>query len=143
MTQRPSVSLFQDIKNLIGKIFKFLFTVVLVLSIVAFVLWWLLPDTWRIKYAAQYTVDTDHVEIEHKPYNCDWDSAPIGSKHCHYEKIVIVVNAQNQVVDGTGVKVGATNTTISFDDGKTWETNPASDNMEAIKVHVGWQRVED
>jgi hypothetical protein len=88
-------------------------------------------------------VDTDHVEIEHKPYNCDWDSAPIGSKHCHYEEIVVVVNAQNQVVDGTGIRQSLDNAAISFDDGKTWQGNPARSDTVAAKVHVGWQRAED
>jgi hypothetical protein len=74
--------------------------------------WWLLPDTWRIKYAAEYMVQTDQVEIDNRPYNCEWGSAPLGNKHCHYEKMVA-------------------------------EVNPASGNTSAVKVHVGWQRVDE
>jgi hypothetical protein len=39
MTQRPSVSLFQNLQVIITRAFAFL----LVVSIAAFVLWWLLP----------------------------------------------------------------------------------------------------
>jgi hypothetical protein len=139
MTQRPSVSLAQGLAKLAVTILACLF----VLSITIFALWWLVPDTWRIKYALQYNVQTEDVDIEHQPYNCDWDTAPIGNKHCHYGKMVNVVNKQNQVVDGTNVRLGAYGATISFDGGQTWVNNPAEDNTKAFKVYVGWQKVQD
>jgi hypothetical protein len=138
MTQRPSVSLFQDLTKLIITSLVCLFG----MGITIFILWWFLPDTWRIKYAVQYNVHTEDVEIEHQPYNCDWDTAPIGKKHCHYERMVRVVNKQNQLVDGTNVRLGANGATISFDGGQTWVNNPAEDNTKAFKVYVGWQTIE-
>jgi hypothetical protein len=50
-----------------------------------------------ISYLATYGVSyrgwvafTDSVNIENvtvapKPHDCEWDSAPLGSKHCHYD----------------------------------------------------------
>jgi hypothetical protein len=93
--------------------------------VLAFVVWWLVPDDWRIKYAAEYMLDTDRIVIEHKPFNCDWDSAPIGSKHCHYEKLVTVYNQDDKIIEGPA------------------QANPLPDDQKSAKVHVGWQRVED
>jgi hypothetical protein len=70
-------------------------------------------------------IDSNQIVIERKPYNCDWDSAPIGSKHCHYEKIVTVYNQDGKVIEGPAT------------------TNPLPEDQNAAKVHVEWQRVED
>jgi hypothetical protein len=80
--------LLQDIKDTVSAVLKWLFGIM----VLAFVVWWLLPDDWRIKYAAEYMIDSDQIVIEYRPYNCEWDSAPIGSKHCHYESVVTVYN---------------------------------------------------
>ena len=82
---------------------------------------------------------------------CYWDVSPIGSKHCHYEKIVDSCGSQhtesgNQVVDGTGFRQSFDNTAVSFlsfDDGKTWQGNSDPSDTVAAKVHVGGQRAAD
>jgi len=95
------------------------------LAILLVVVWWFLPNDWSIKYAAQYMIDTAQVTVEHKPHNCDWDSAPIGSKHCRYEAVVTVYNKHGEVIEWGN------------------RTDPAPIDQDAAKVHVGWQRVED
>ncbi len=55
--------------------------------------------------------------IEHKPHNCDWDSAPLGNKHCHYKSIVTLY-------DSVGVVI-------------------RHDNVTPTKIHVEWERIEE
>ena len=38
--------------------------------------------------AEQYHISKDAVFIEPKPHGCDFDDAPLGNKHCHYEKVI-------------------------------------------------------
>jgi hypothetical protein len=115
-------SLLQDIKTALSKLLKWAIGI----GVVVFVAWWLLPNNWQIKYATEYWVDADKVVVEHKPYDCDWDSAPIGSKHCHYEPVVTVYNQYGNIMEGPGLV----------------KENPPNDQNPA-KVHVDWVRVED
>src|SRR5579864_8220552 len=116
-------------------------TWLVVAAIVGFVLWWLMPSTWKFKYAIQYMTDSDSVTVENKPYDCDWDTAPLGAKHCHYEAIDVAVNARGEIVDGSHVKLSPNREQISIDDGQTWHDAPA--NLTISKVHVGWDKVMD
>ena len=43
------------------------------------------PQRW---YAMQNDVPSERVYIQRKPHDCEWMSAPLGDKHCHYEKSV-------------------------------------------------------
>jgi hypothetical protein len=103
----------------------FLFTGGVAIAGLLFVVWWLLPDDWQIKYAAEYMLLNDQVIIEHKPHNCEWASAPLGNKHCHYEKVVTVFNRDNKIIKGPA------------------PTNPAPADQTPAKVYVSWERVED
>jgi hypothetical protein len=122
--QNPSqvATFVQGIKTIFSTIVKWLIGI----GIVAFIVWWLLPDSWRIKYASEYMIDSHQVVIDHKPYDCDWDSAPLGSKHCHYAAIVTVYNPYGHVIEGPGLD----------------RANPPSDQSPS-KVHVEWQRIEE
>jgi hypothetical protein len=80
------------------------------------VLIYLAPSkTWG--YALKYGVADSRVAIDKRPYNCEWGTAPLGDKHCHYE-------AQ---VQWTKIAVAADGVTplISFDGGRTWTENTA------------------
>ena len=120
-----AASFFQDLKRHTITLSKW----VMGLSVLAFAVWWMLPDNWQIKwqikYAWEYSVDSDHVVIERKPHNCDWDSAPLGNKHCHYEAVVSTLNSAGTVVESGG------------------KQNTAVGDQNVTKVHVDWQRVED
>jgi hypothetical protein len=48
---------------------------------------WLFPQS-KFGYRAKYNVSDDRVIIERKPYDCEWETAPLGAKHCHYERTV-------------------------------------------------------
>ena len=50
----------------------------------------LLADREADRLADQYHVPKDKIVIEPKPHGCDFDDAPLGNKHCHYEKSVDV-----------------------------------------------------
>jgi hypothetical protein len=91
----------------------------------AFAAWWVLPDDWRVKYAAEYMLNNDQVFIDRKPHNCEWATAPLGDKHCHYEKVVTVFNRKNEIIAGPA------------------PTNPAPEDQKPAKVFVAWERVED
>jgi hypothetical protein len=52
---------------------------------------WFTPEKDRL--AEQYGVTQDKVIIEPKPHGCEFDDAPLGNKHCHYEKTVDAVKA--------------------------------------------------
>ena len=49
-------------------------------------IYWTTPEKQRL--ARQYHVSQDAVTIEPKPHGCDFADAPLGEKHCHYEKVV-------------------------------------------------------
>ncbi len=57
----------------------------------AIVVPWLTPEADRL--AEQYHVSEDKIAVEPKPHGCDFDDAPLGNKHCHYEKSVDVTRA--------------------------------------------------
>jgi len=109
----------------LGATISFILKVIFGIAVLAFVVWWLLPDDWRIKYAAEYMVDSDQVVIEHKPYNCEWGSAPLGNKHCHYESIVTVYNQDGKIIESAG------------------KADPTPFDQKPTKVHVEWQRLDD
>jgi hypothetical protein len=110
----PIAELFVNITELLKSVFVFL----LIVCLLVFAVWWLIPDDWSVKYAAEYMVAPDKVVIDHKPYDCDWDSAPIGSKHCHYETIVVLYSQAGDVLK-------------------------ASEAANPAKVYVAWKKVED
>lgn len=47
--------------------------------------YWLKPENERL--ADKYGVAKEMVYIAPKPHGCDFDDAPLGNKHCHYERI--------------------------------------------------------
>lgn len=59
-----------------------LFTVLFILAIID---WG--SDAWHSKarYAVQYGVSFAHVTKQNKPHDCDWLTAPMGKKNCHYD----------------------------------------------------------
>jgi hypothetical protein len=45
---------------------------------------WLRPE--REKLAEEYSIPVSKVIIDEKPHGYDFDDAPLGNKHCHFEK---------------------------------------------------------
>jgi hypothetical protein len=83
-------------------------------------------------YARKYGIAWVRVTIAQRPHDCEWDSAPLGSKHCHYESQVGTVK--------TGISTDGVTALVSYDDGKTWSVN--TEHVEPA-VFVSWNKVED
>jgi hypothetical protein len=44
----------------------------------------------KTKLSDEYNIPESQVYVDSKPHGCDFDDAPLGNKHCHYEKVVDV-----------------------------------------------------
>jgi hypothetical protein len=42
-------------------------------------------DPTKIWYAVKNGVHADHVTVEKEPHDCEFSTAPLGNKQCHYE----------------------------------------------------------
>jgi hypothetical protein len=78
----------EELGRTIGQLFVW-GAVILIGLIVA--VYWFTPEADQL--AEQYHVPKDKIVIEPKPYGCDFNDAPLGNKHCHYEKAVDVTRA--------------------------------------------------
>ena len=83
-------------------------------------------------YAAKYNVNDSYVVMNRKPHDCEWVSAPLGDKHCHYKVEVSSVR--------TGTSKDGTTPLVSYDEGKTWSFN--TDHVKPSVV-VSWTKVEE
>lgn len=120
-SSRSKIALFwQNLTQMFSLISKWLLGIL----VLALVVWWLLPIDWRIKYASEYMLDPEQVDIERKPHDCDWDSAPLGNKHCHYEEFVTVYNQDDKIIETSFGKV-----------------DPGPLDQTPRKVHVEWRRI--
>ena len=64
------------------------------------VLWpYLSLDPQMIWYALKYQIPVERIDITKKPHDCEFGTAPLGSKNCHYEATPFVLKG-----DGPGVK---------------------------------------
>ena len=50
-------------------------------------------------------VAVENVYVEPKPHDCEWDSAPLGSKHCHYESHVVQTAGVGNHIDDSKIKI--------------------------------------
>jgi hypothetical protein len=87
------------------------------------------------KYANKYGVKPEQVTIQKQPHDCEYETAPLGKKNCHYEQVVTTVLVTADIY-GKAI--------VSYDDGKTktWHfIDPA--NPVTPSVVVTWNRIED
>jgi hypothetical protein len=75
---------------------------------------WLVDADWFNKLRYSMTEDTsyDRVDIRNKPHDCEFMTAPLGEKHCHYERAISKVMWSTST---TGEPI------MSLDSGRTWE----------------------
>jgi hypothetical protein len=73
------------------RVFSKLFGWAIVISAILVVIYWLTPE--QEKLANEYHISKQNVVVEPKPHGCDFDDAPLGNKHCHFEKNVDVERA--------------------------------------------------
>ncbi len=94
----------------------------------------------KLRYAVWYAVDASQVnQLQDKPpSDCDFLKAPIGSKECHYDKIV----TYEHII--TSHDKNSNRAIVSYDEGKTWSWNDGDYPISPSKtVHVGWQKIEE
>jgi hypothetical protein len=58
------------------------------------------PDNQQL--ANKYSVPVERVSAPPKPHGCAFSDAPLGDKHCHFEKHVYVFDRNNQVIEIDG-----------------------------------------
>ena len=79
---KPKKSFGEHVQDAIG-----LFVKIALLGFLLFaVIRWLTPEKRQL--AEEYNVPENAVVIEPKPHGCDFNDAPLGNKHRHYEKII-------------------------------------------------------
>jgi hypothetical protein len=52
-------------------------------------------DPVKSWYALTHEVPAERVEVEKKPHDCEFSTAPIGVKNCHYDAKVFVMKGDN------------------------------------------------
>jgi hypothetical protein len=113
----------------------FLILVVLVLVSwgASFVATWLFPESaWAYEWQAFYDTELKDatISIERLPHDCDFFTAPLGSKNCHFEKNLVTVR-----IRGNGSQ-----RLVSVDEGKTWT---AASSSNGAAVYISWTKVLD
>jgi len=97
----------------------------------------------KVWYAFQYSANLNQVDRPNKPHDCEWFSAPLGNKNCHYEATAIVYKSGTDK-DGKPVR--------SYDAGKTWTYlvegwdvihAAAPANAKTDSVSIVWEKHED
>jgi hypothetical protein len=59
---------------------------------------WLTPTSFLLN--REYGLQSSHVLAEKVPTDCDFMSAPLGKKNCHYEQQVTLLDSQGDVIGG-------------------------------------------
>jgi hypothetical protein len=94
--------------------------------------WW-----W---YSFDRSISKEKITIESKPHDCEFLTAPVGRKNCHYRKVI-------QTVEWSKSKSGEP--IISFDAGKSWAPftpDPGAKVPQYPQVErliVSWERLTD
>lgn len=95
---------------------------------------WLFPAS-ELATRWRYSLDDDLKNAEYvmptRPHDCEFMTAPLGEKHCHYNKEVATVRVRKAQSGGR---------VISYDEGKTWELAVA---VTRSTVLVSWRKIED
>lgn len=97
---------------------------------------WVWPDRkwaneWWYSWAGGSDLNKPTISVQSIPHDCEFLTAPMGSKHCHYKQNVVTVRIRS---DAPGAR------SISMDDGKTWSKAEPSDHPA---VFISWEKVEE
>jgi hypothetical protein len=77
----------------------------LIVTIVRSNMTWFFPQSpWA--YAIEYDTESQDVILEPKPHDCEFFKAPIGSKYCHFNRVVNTHAGDASVNNKTLVYVG-------------------------------------
>jgi len=79
-------------------------SILVVLALMAFGIYYFffMPDSERL--SGKYNVPVERVAAPREPHGCAFTDAPLGDKHCHFDKHVYVRDPSGQVseIDGKG-----------------------------------------
>jgi predicted membrane channel-forming protein YqfA (hemolysin III family) len=121
------------IGTIVSTAFSVLFLGGILFAAGGYVAVWFAPDK-RWAYEWRYSLEKDMkgavVTVERKPHDCDFTTAPLGAKHCHYERQLNTVR----------VRMKAGQRMVSYDEGRTWAPD---DGSSQPAVWVTWHRVDD
>jgi hypothetical protein len=135
----------------VTKLLGWAVTGLMVLGFGFFVLWCaakIMPDEWivhgkisRLLFCLKYkpiieaegrnmlTPSWRQTTVEAMPHGCEWMTAPLGDKNCHYEAVVEMV-----MVDANDHQM------ISLDRGETWTR---SSEAQEPSLFISWRKVEE
>jgi hypothetical protein len=101
--------------------------------------WLVFFDGWRevwysrLGYAWAYDIPYNNVNFAKRPHDCDFMTAPLGEKHCHYSSTIVASYKVDK--SSTGTKI------CSNDLGKTWTSDCWPGQTDYLTIE--WNRVED
>jgi hypothetical protein len=73
-----------------------------VLAAIGFAVYYVFFMTDSEHLSSKYNVPVERVTVPPKPHGCAYDDAPLGDKHCHYDKHVYVYDRNGQVIEIDG-----------------------------------------
>jgi hypothetical protein len=98
-------------------------------------------DAWHShrRYAAQYGVETYQIVEDKHPRDCSFMTSPLGTKGCHYDRVVSPV-----IVKKTCVAFPYPNTCTSqvSSDGDNWRPAAPGDPDRTV-IYISWRKLED
>jgi hypothetical protein len=109
------------------------FVAVIVIFAVPLLLAWIAPEaewSYRWQNALDSELTDAVVTVAHRPHDCEFMTAPLGDKHCHYERHVDTIRVHDS---GSGPEV-------SYDNGHSWSRTPSPMKPAIL---VSWTKVED
>ena len=94
--------------------------------------WYILQYSNRPpKFLGQLSVCAEDISVDKKPHDCDWETAPLGGKNCHYEEqtaeTIIALSTDRRRI-------------VSYDGGKSWFWAAPGDRPH---VSISWVRIDD
>lgn len=111
------------------------------LVIIGVIIFW--SDIWNTKFRYGLALDlpTDKITIDKKPKDCEFLTAPLGSKNCHYDK-------SEQKIEMAMSKDGKS-PLISYDEGKSWSPIDPPTGVKVpqyptvVSAQISWIKVTD
>ncbi len=98
---------------------------------------WLAPESeWVYQWRYAHSLDKDgadlagaEVHVQPKPHDCEFLTAPIGSKHCYYTREMSTVRIRHRQAGRA----------VSYDEGRTWSDAQPTDGPS---MYVSWKKVQ-
>jgi len=116
--------------------------VILGLATLAVIGWFVMPVNSAVRYAIVYNVGRDKVFVAPRPHDCDWLSAPLGDKHCHYSPVVAKFAAGGKLIDPPPFLPSDTFSGYVSSSGKVLDEYVVH-GVPPVSVQVWWRKIND